>query len=322
MNEKITYKDIERASERLKDHLYKTPLDQSMTLSSKDRNVFLKLECHQLGKSFKVRGAMNKLMQLSDEEKAKGVATISSGNHGVAVSYGARKLGISSVKVIVPETTPESKLEKIRFYGGQVVLLGQNYDEAHIKGLELIANEDMTYIDGGDDLDIYAGQGTVGMEIMQQNPDIDAIYVPIGGGALAVMTAMAAKSMNPSVKVYGLFSEACPAWRASIEDNHCHGTFPNDPSICEAMVGGLGALAFELRQWLDGYFEVKESMIKKALGHMVYQEKVVAEASGAVPVAALMQYRETLPGHNIALVISGGNVDTVLLKTCMEKVSL
>ncbi|MBS7527861.1 threonine/serine dehydratase [Fusibacter paucivorans] len=311
----IKLSDIEAAYQRINAYIYKTPLEKSHYLSREDRAIFLKLECQQVGKSFKIRGAANKLNLLTKAEIEKGVATISSGNHGIAVAYAAAKLGISKVRIIVPETTPESKLEKIRFYGGEVVLLGNNYDEAHMMGMAYIDKYGMVYIDGGDfDADIYAGQGTAALEIMEQNPLIDAIYVPIGGGAFAIASAVAAKSVNPNVKVYGLYSEACPAWLESIEQGKCLVTYDSAPSICEAMVGGIGALAFEMRHWLDGAFEVKESIIREALCHAVLNEKIVVEASGAVPIAAVMQYGDKLPGKQIALILSGGNVDSSLLQ--------
>jgi threonine dehydratase len=317
--ETLKLSDIEAAARRISKYIYKTPLEKSLYLSNLDQEVFLKLENQQVGKSFKIRGAVNKLSQLTETAREKGVATISSGNHGIAVAYASEKMGISNVKIIVPATTPDSKIEKIKFYGGDVVLLGNNYDEAHTLGMAYIDTLGMTYVDGGDyDPDVYAGQGTAALEILEQNPLIDAIYVPIGGGAFAIATAVAVKSRHPEIKVYGIYSEACPAWRASMEDAICHVTYESEASICEAMVGGIGTLAFELRTLLDGAFEVKESFVHEALCHAVLNEKIVVEASGAVPIAAVMQYGAKLPGRRIALMLSGGNVDSTLLKCTLD----
>ena len=147
----------------------------------------------QRAKSFKIRGAMNKMLTLTEEEKQKGVATISSGNHGSSVSYAASLLGISNAKVIVPETTPKSKVDKIKYFGADVMLMGSNYDEAHALGMKFIEEKGMTYIDAYyDDPKIYGGQGTIAIEILEQNPDIDTIVVPIGGGGLSTGIAVAA----------------------------------------------------------------------------------------------------------------------------------
>ncbi len=313
-NYRLKTSEIEIARERIKDYIYQTPLEQSIYLSNEQHHVFLKLECQQPVKSFKIRGAFNKLLTLAEQEKSIGIATISSGNHGIAVSYAAKQLGIQNVKIIVPETTPQSKLEKITYYGGEIIKKGKHYDEAYSEGISFIRERGLSFIDGGDnDPLIYAGQGTIALEILEQKPEIDTILVPIGGGGLSTGIAVAAKSRNRNIKVIGLYSEACPAWAASIRDNKVYHEYPTKASVCEAMVGGIGQLSFELRDYLDGHLEVKEEYIRKAMVHAILNEKIVAEASGAVPIAAVLQYGEQLTGKNIALIISGGNVDNELL---------
>ncbi len=313
-NDRLKSSDIEEARERIKDYISRTPLEKSIYLSNEQHNVFLKLECQQPVKAFKIRGAFNKLLTLTELEKSVGIATVSSGNHGISVAYAAKHLGIQSVKIIVPETTPICKIEKITYYGGQVILKGNNYDEAHSEGMKYIKESGLTFIDGWDnDPVIYAGQGTAALEILEQNPEIDTILVPIGGGGLSTGTAVAAKSRNKYIKVIGLYSEACPAWAASIRDHRVYHTYPTRETVCEAMVGGIGQLSYEMRDWLDGCLEIKEEYIRKAMVHAVLNEKIVAEASGSVPIAAVLQYGDQLPGKNIALMISGGNVDNNLL---------
>ena len=313
-NYRLKASDIEEARERIKDYVYKTPLEKSIYLSNEKQNIYLKLECQQPVKAFKIRGAFNKLLTLTEEEKINGIATVSSGNHGISVSYAAKQLGIPKVTIIVPETTPKSKLEKINYYGGQVIMKGSNYDEAHSEGMRYIRETGLTFIDGWDnDPVIYAGQGTAALEILEQNPEIDTILVPIGGGGLSTGTAVAAKSRNKNIKVIGLYSEACPAWAASIRDCKVYHEYPTEESVCEAMVGGIGQLSFEMHDWLDGHLEIKEEYIRKAMVHAILNEKIVAEASGSVPIAAVLQYGEQLQGKNIALIISGGNVDSELL---------
>lgn len=315
--------DIEDARKRINGYIYKTPLEKSIYLSNDKQNIYLKLECQQPVKSFKLRGALNKMLLLADREKQIGVAAVSSGNHGISVAYGARLLGIEAAVIIVPKTTVQSKIDKIKYYGGQVILMGDNYDEAHEQGMEYIRKSGLVFIDGGDDDPvIYAGQGTVALELLDQNPDIDTILVPIGGGGLLTGTAVAAKSRNKDIRVIGLYSESCSAWADSIRDGCCYDKYPSADSVCEAMVGGIGRLSYEMRECIDGHLSVKEALIKKAVVHAVLNEKIVAEASGAVPIAAVMQYKDAIPGRNIALIISGGNISNELLIHEMKEYNL
>ena len=212
MDGRFTAKEVFEARDRIRDYVYKTPLEQSIYLGRDGREYFFKLECLQTVKSFKIRGAINKMLTLTDEQRKKGVVAISSGNHGASVSYGAKLLGIEKAVVIVPETTPKAKTDKIEFYGGQVLRLGKNYDEADKLGTEYILEHDMTKIDAYyDDVKIYGGQGTVGVEILEQRPDIDTIVVPIGGGGLITGIAVAAKAIKPDIRIIGVQTEACPA---------------------------------------------------------------------------------------------------------------
>ena len=190
----FSYEEVKQAYERIRPYIRKTPLEQSFYLGDEIRNYFFKLESCQRAKNFKIRGALNKMMTLTDEEKQKGVATISSGNHGSSVSYAASLLGIENAKIIVPETTPKSKVDKIKYFGAEVMLMGKNYDEAHARGMAYIEEHGMTYIDAYyDDPKIYGGQGTIAIELLEQNPDLDTIVVPIGGGGLITGIAVAAK---------------------------------------------------------------------------------------------------------------------------------
>ncbi len=315
--------DIEGAQERIKDYIYKTPLEKSIYLSNEKQNVYLKLECQQPVKSFKIRGALNKMLLLSDRERQAGVATVSSGNHGISVAYGAKLLNIKTAIIIVPKTTPQSKIDKIMYYGGQVIRMGDSYDEAHALGMKYIEESGHIFIDGGDnDPVIYAGQGTAALEILDQNPDIDTILVPIGGGGLCTGIAVAAKSRKKDIKIIVLYSEACAAWPDSIRDGRPYHEYPSEESVCEAMVGGIGQLSYEMHEVLDGHLSVKEDYIRKAMVHAILNEKIVAEASGAVPIAAMLQYGDQIPGKNIALIISGGNADNALLINEMKKYKL
>lgn len=311
----LTYDLILQARERIAPYILDTPLLKSLYLSKNDKNVYLKLECEQNIKSFKIRGAVNKILTLSNAEKQKGVAVVSSGNHGIAISYCCSLLGLKPATVVVPSNTPESKIQKIKYYGGNIVMLGSCFDEAYALGIEYIKNNNLTYIDGWDEDEIvYAGQGTVGLDIMRQNPQIDTILVPIGGGGLATASAVAAKSINPKVNVIGVCSKSCMAWPDSIKDNVVYHEYESAPSVCEAMIGGIGKLSFSLKNYLSDCIVVKEEEVKRAMLHAIFNEKIVAEAAGAVPIAAMQNYPEKIPGKNIALLISGGNANNDVIK--------
>jgi threonine dehydratase len=174
----------------------------------------------------------------------------------------------------------------------------------------------VTYVDAYDkDPLVYAGQGTIGLELLKQNPDLDTILVPIGGGGLITGISAAVKGINPTIQVIGVQTEACPAMKASIEEDVFYDKYPTKGSICEALVGGIGALAYELhREAIDDIIIVSEKAIRQAVNHMIYEEKIIAEASSCVGIAALFQEADKIKGKNIAVVISGGNISKDLLK--------
>lgn len=315
------FQDVEEAYERISPYLRKTPLEESYYLGDGQRRYFFKLETFQRAKSFKIRGALNKMLTLTPEERARGVATVSSGNHGSSVSYAASLLGIERAEIILPEPTPQSKIDKIRYFGGQVLLMGRNYDEAHALGLAHIQQNGMTYIDPYyDDPKIYAGQGTIAVEILQQDPAIDTIVVPIGGGALITGIAVAAKALKPSVRVVGVQTAACPAMIRAYEDHRFYADYPSEASLCDALIGGIGALSYEMaKDVVDDFIAVSEESIGRAVSFMARREKYIVEAGSCTTVAAVTDYRERVGGQRVALVLSGGNIDGDLLFELMEK---
>lgn len=317
----FNYKEIETAYERISGVLPVTPLAESFGLSTENQKYFFKLESLQKVKSFKIRGALNKMLTLSDMERKRGVATISSGNHGCSVSYAASLLGIESAKIIVPETTPKSKIEKIKYFGGDVMMMGRNYDEAHGAGMAYIKESGMIYIDPYyDDPKIYGGQGTTAIELLKQNPEIDTIVAPIGGGGLITGIAVAAKAIKPEIRVIGVQTEACPAMIKSYEDHIFYEEYPCEDSLCDSLIGGVGALSYAMvKDCVDDLIAVSEESIAKAVGFMAMEEKIVAEAGSCTTVAAVQDFRERIGGRNIALIISGGNIDGDLLLKLMEK---
>ena len=317
----FNYNEVKEAYERIKDYVRKTPLEQSFYLGDGEREYFFKLESFQKVKSFKIRGALNKMMTLTPEEIERGVATISSGNHGSSVSYAASLLGIKNAKVIVPETTPQSKVDKIKYFGSEVMLMGKNYDEAHALGMKYIEENGMTYIDAYyDDPKIYGGQGTVAIEILDQNPDIDTIVVPIGGGGLITGIAVAAKAIKPDIRIVGVQTEACPAMIKSYEDGVFYDEYPCEDSLCDSLIGGIGALSYEMaKDYVDDFIAVSEETIAKAVAFMAREEKYIVEAGSCTTVAAVMDFCERIGGKNVALVLSGGNIDGAVLYELMGK---
>lgn len=315
------YNEVKEAYARIKDYVRKTPLEQSFYLGDGEREYFFKLESFQKVKSFKIRGALNKMMTLTPEEIERGVATISSGNHGSSVSYAASLLGIKNAKVIVPETTPQSKVDKIKYFGSEVMQMGKNYDEAHALGMQYIKDNGMTFIDAYyDDPKIYGGQGTIAIEILEQNPEIDTIVVPIGGGGLITGIAVAAKAIKPDIRIVGVQTEACPAMIKSYEDGVFYEEFPCEDSLCDSLIGGIGALSYAMaKDYVDDFIAVSEETIAKAVSFMAREEKYIVEAGSCTTVAAVMDFRERIGGKNIALVLSGGNIDGAVLYDLMGR---
>lgn len=316
----FNFQDTKDAYNRIKSYTVKTPLEESFYLGDDNKKYFFKLESFQKVKSFKIRGALNKMLTLNNEEKKSGVSTISSGNHGSSVSYAAKLLGIRNVKIIVPESTPQSKIDKIEYFGGEAILLGKNYDEANSLGMNYILENNLTYIDAYyDDPYIYGGQGTIGIEILEQNPDIDTIVVPIGGGGLITGIAVAAKHIKPDIKIIGVQTEACPAMIKSYQHNTFYEEYPNTDTLCDSLIGGIGKLSYKLaKDYVDEFLIVSENGIAKAVSFMAKQEKFIAEAGSCTTIAAVNEYPEKFSGKNIALVISGGNIDGEILTNILR----
>ena len=315
------FNEVRAAYERIRPYVRKTLLEESFYLGDGERRYFFKLESLQRAKSFKIRGALNKMLTLTAEEAARGVATVSSGNHGSSVSYAASLLGIQNAKVIVPEGTPQSKIDRIRYFGAEVLQMGKSYDEAHRLGLDYIRRHGLTYIDAYyDDPKSYGGQGTIGIELLEQNPDIDTIVVPIGGGLITGI-AVAAKALKPDIRIVGVQTEKCPAMIKSYEDGVFYEEYPCEgDSICDALLGGVGALSYQMvKDCVDDLVAVSEDTVGRAVSFMAREEKFVVEAGSCTTVAAVMDHRERIGGRQIALVLSGGNIDGQLLASLLEK---
>ncbi len=294
------FNEVRDAYERIRPYVRRTLLEESFYLGDGERRYFFKLESLQRAKSFKIRGALNKMLTLTAEEAARGVGTVSSGNHGSSVSYAASLLGIENAVVIVPEGTPQSKIDRIRCFGAEVLLMGSSYDEAHRLGLDYIRRHGLTYIDAYyDDPKIYGGQGTIAIELLEQNPNIDTIVVPIGGGGLITGIAVAAKALKPGIRVVGVQTEKCPAMIKSYEDGVFYEEYPCEgDSICDALLGGVGALSYQMvKDCVDDLIAVSEDTVGRAVSFMAREEKFVVEAGSCTTVAAVMDHRERIGGR-------------------------
>lgn len=308
----FTEDDVRAAYERIGDYVRRTPLDDSLYLSDDNRRVRFKLESQQVGRSFKIRGVFNTLMQLTPMQIKRGVGTVSTGNHAIAVAYAAQQLGIENCVVIVPYDTAPVKLDRMRLYGARVMTMGSNYDEALTLGLNYIDSSELFYVDPGSyDPRVYAGQGTVGYEIALKHPSVDTIVAPVGSGSLITGIAVGARSIKPDMRIVGVQPMACPSMYQSIKDGVCYTTYPiYGDTICDAVVGGAGLLAFEmLPDLIDQWIMVSEASIRSALRYMIEREQTQVEGGSAMVVAAEREFPELVGGTNVALVISGGNVD-------------
>lgn len=310
----ISYEDVVKARDRISNYIYHTPLEKSIYLSQDDTNIYLKLENQQKMRCAKIRGALSKMTSLTDKEKEKGIVAISSGNHGAAVSYASELLGIKQASVYVPTSTPRSKVEKIKYYGANVVEVGKNYDETHEIGLEKIKDSGAIFIDPCSDRVVIAGQGTIALEILEEQANIDTILVPIGGGGIITGIGLAAKHINPAIKIIGLQTAACPAMVASLRDKKYYETYPTKDSICDALVGGVGYIPYQMaKKCIDDIIVVEEEDIKDAISFLFKKEKIISEPAGAIGVAALRKNPALFRGKNIAIVITGGNIDENLM---------
>ncbi|MGB3903713.1 MAG: pyridoxal-phosphate dependent enzyme, partial [Anaerolineae bacterium] len=239
-------KDILIARQNTGNLLRNTPLQHSFLLSERvGSDVWLKLENLQRTGAFKVRGAINKIASLSVEQRARGVVAPSSGNFALGVAYAARALGGVPVNLFMPVNTPASKVDKLAEFGAKIFLVGEQYDDADDAAMEFQQEHDLTYTDSFNDPFIIAGQGTVGLEIMEELPDADALLVPIGGGGLVAGVAVAAKAVNPSIKIIGVQVEASPSAYLSLKEGRCYERYEYDPTICEGLAGGFGIMPFQ-----------------------------------------------------------------------------
>ena len=310
----LTLDKFEEASEKVKEVTLETKLIYSDFLSDQTGNkVYLKPENMQFTGAYKVRGAYYKISTLTDEERAKGLITASAGNHAQGVAYAAKCYGCKAV-IVMPTTTPLIKVNRTKSYGAEVVLYGDVYDEACAKAYELAEKEGYTFIHPFDDEDVIAGQGTIGLELLEQLPEVEAVIIPIGGGGLISGVAYAIKNLNPNIRVYGVQAKGAPSMLNSIE----HGKIERLEGV-RTIADGIavkepGIHTFDLcQQYVDEIVSVTDDEISTAILALIEQHKLIAEGAGAVAVAAAMFNKVPIKGKKVICLISGGNIDVNIL---------
>ena len=317
----ITTADIEAARARIRTSIYQSPCALSETFSRVAENkIYLKLENLQMTGSFKERGALNKILLLREGgDKTPGVMAASAGNHAQGVAYHATRQGIRA-RIFMPLTTPLIKVAATKGYGAEVILFGANYDEAFAEARAVCAAEGWTFIHPFDDEAIIAGQGTLGLEIIEQNPYLDAAIIPIGGGGLIGGVACALKETNPKIKVIGVQTSRLPSMLAAVDGGRPVTLAPAQTIADGIAVRRAGDLTLPLVQkYVDAIVTVDEEEIANAILFLLEREKTLAEGAGAAGVAALLQHKTGLQGKKVVVVVCGGNIDVNFLARIIER---
>lgn len=314
----LTLDKVYHASYVLKDVIRQTDLIYAPKINS-ECEVYLKTENLQITGSFKVRGAYYKISQLSDDEKERGVIACSAGNHAQGVALAAAKNGIKSL-ICLPDGAPISKVEATKGYGADVCLVDGVYDDAYNKAIELRDEKGYTFIHPFDDENVIAGQGTIGLEILEQLADVDAIVVPVGGGGLISGVAFAVKHLNPAVKIYGVQASGAPSMAVSLEKGEIQ-CLDSVSTIADGIkVKEPGEHTFECcRKYVDEIVTVTDDEISSAILALIEQHKLISEGAGAVSVAAVMFGKVPVKGKKVVCLVSGGNIDVTILSRVIKR---
>jgi|UniRef100_A0A7C5P7S1 threonine dehydratase len=316
----ISKKEIESAREILKNVAYKTELAYSNTLSGMTGNcVYLKMENYQRTGSFKLRGAYNKIFNLSKKEKELGVIASSAGNHAQGVALSATLLNVRSF-IVMPSKASIVKVKATRSYGANVILHGNDFDEANDAARKLQEEKKLTFVHPYDDLDVIRGQGTIGLEILEDMPDVDVIVVPVGGGGLISGIAVAVKQTKPNVKIIGVQAKNMPSMKEALLSGF-PSLYKGSPTIADGIaVGKPGEITFEIiKRYVDDIVLVDEDEIADAILILMERTKTISEGAGATSIAALLYRLKDYSNKNIVAVISGGNIDINMVSRIINK---
>jgi threonine dehydratase len=316
----VTVDDVRMAYARIRESIYLSPCSLSETFSDLSGNqIFLKLENLQMTGAYKERGALNKILELTPDERDRGLIAASAGNHAQAVSYHATKRGIAA-QIVMPLATPLNKVMATRRFGGEVVLHGANYDESCDEAKRRSVESGLTFIHAFDDDAVIAGQGTLGLELLGQVPDVDVVITAIGGGGLISGMACALKEINPRIRVIGVQTSRLPSMKAAVDAGHLV-TLPVASTLADGIaVRRAGERTFPMvNKYVDEIVTVEEEEIASAILLLLEREKTVAEGAGAAAVAAVLHHKINCSGKRIAAIISGGNIDVGILSRIIER---
>jgi threonine dehydratase len=316
----IGLQDIQTARERIRNAIRLSPCTYSEAFSALTNNsIFLKLDNQQRTGAFKERGALNKLLTLTSEERSRGVIAASAGNHAQGVAYHAGRHGIHA-RIVMPLPTPLTKVSSTRAYGADVLLQGANYDEAYAKAVEQSRGEGLTLVHAFDDDAVIAGQGTLGLEILEQHPDVEAVVVPIGGGGLIGGISCAVKETNPAVTVYGVQPAKIASMKAAVHEGK-----PVTLAAAATIADGIAVRRAGdrtlpmVQKYVDEIVTVEEEEIANAILLLLEREKTLAEGAGAAAIAAMLNRKLPLAGKRVAVLVCGGNIDVTLLSRIIER---
>lgn len=316
----LTIQAIRDARARIRDSIYLSPFVRSETFSQLTGNsIHFKLDNLQMTGAFKERGALNKILLLNDDERRRGVIAASAGNHAQAVAYHSTKRGIKA-EICMPLTTPITKVSATRGYGAEVVLFGANYDEACQEAVRRCQQRGLTFIHPFDDEAVIAGQGTIGLEMLEVTQDLNAVIIPVGGGGLIAGIGCAVKETHPQIKVIGVQTSKLPSMKAAVE-KHKLVTLPPNKTIADGIaVRRAGDITFPLvEKYVDDIVTVDEEEIANAILVMLEKEKTLTEGAGAVAVAAVLNRKVPFTGKKLGVLVSGGNIDVTLLSRIIER---
>ena len=310
--------NIRKAQEKLKGVIKETPLIYSDFYSKENKcNIYIKPENFQTTGSFKIRGAYNKIVNLTDEECKNGIICSSAGNHAQGVAFSAQRRGVKST-IVMPNVTPLLKIDATKQYGSDVMIHGDVYDEAYSKALELANEYDYTFVHAFDDYDVICGQGTIGLEILNELENVDEILVPIGGGGLISGIALAVKAVKPDVKVIGVVPVGAMSMKISIDEGQVTRLAAVKTSAEGVAVKQPGDLSFAIaKRYVDEIITVSEKDIMEAVLLLLEKHKMIAETAGVVPLAGIK--KRAKPGKNIVCLISGGNIDVVTISSIINQ---
>jgi threonine dehydratase len=317
-NQTVSFDDVVAAAARLKGAIERTPMRISRTLSQiTGAEVWVKFENLQFAASYKERGALNKLLLLSPVERKQGVIAASAGNHAQGLAYHGQRLGVP-VTIVMPKATPFVKVEQTRYFGAEIILHGDSYDESEIHAHKVCAARGLTFVHPFNDADVIAGQGTLGIEMLEDAPDLEILPVPIGGGGLISGVATAVKHLNPDVRVIGLEPAMFPSFTARMRGQTAKF---GGATIAEGIaVKQVGDLTYAVaRPLIEDVLLIEEPYFERAIALYCNVEKTVAEGAGAASLAALLQYPERFRGKKVGLILTGGNIDTRLLTSVLTR---